>query len=873
MRASTALKRLERATTNREAREVIRLWRSSGGSNESLVEATIALAARAPDRARLVTKWWRVLLRDGDDEAQAFRLKSLLHRLNGRWQLAAESALEGARRASGRRGANSLRVGAVDALARAGRVKDAIRLGKTLIRQLEESGDFVQAARVRLNVGNALLWQDRYAEAEQMYREAGPILESERRQMEAAAAGLGLSACALFGGRPADALAAATDAQERFRSLGAHFHETLAEVNALQARSLLGEPDRAVRRLRELLPRLEALSPSDAARTEEFLGDAFLRLNLYTEARECFESALRRPEMLRMPLNRANCIYGIAQACLLLGDWSAAKSRFSRAYREYRTLGNKPWAAAAATGLAEVCLERERRDEARQWARTALRELRGRRSPRIEARASLVAARCTGSKQALRRADVLVRRYGLLDERWRIEAEYARATPRQALLRYRKMFDAILQARLLVSSHLAKAAFMRDKEEPLRNYLALLLRSDDPERIREALNIVVRSRSLTLIDEILSARGEALGQREQRRLDELRRRLAASANDSAGTRASSIGTPASLIREWAEMVSALDVGTVGRCRRAPARGAVLVETSDGAFTLRDGVAIRLGDASTDWARELEWLSFELLAPTVDDGASVDACMESLERMASLVSPALGAESVSPSGAFWRVPWQALSLIHSHQEPVVLYSPVFNADAGDERLPSRPRVAVWAGRADDLPFAEREIEALRAIYPRAIVFRTLAEVQQCLASGEFDLLHVVGHATASAENPMFSRLEFPEGPLFAVEIAGSGLRVDAVVLAACDTGRAPLWSQSEPDGLARAFLARGARWAIASQWSLDDRASLLFVSELHRTLKRGAPVAEALRAARKKARTKHEHPYYWAPMYLLGGYRA
>lgn len=873
MRASTALKRLERATTNREAREVIRLWRLSGGSNESLVEAAIALAARAPDRARLVTKWWRVLLRDGDDEAQAFRLKSLLHRLDGKWLLAAVTALEGARRAPGRRSANSLRVGAVDALARAGRVQDAIRLGTILIRQLEESGEIVQAARVRLNVGNALLWQDRYAEAEQMYRKAGPILEREGRRMEAAAAGLGLSACALFGGRPDDALVAATDAQEQFRSLGATFHQTLAEINALQARSLLGEPDKAVRRLREMLPRLEAISPSDAARTEEFLGDAFLRLNLHIEARDCFESALTRSETRRMPLNRANCRYGIAQASLLAGDLVAAKSHFAQAYREYRKLANRPWAAAAATGAAEACLEQGRLDEARQWARTALKELKGRRSPRIEARAHLVAARCTGARQPLLRADALVRKYGLIGERWRIEAEYARANSTQALRRYRKMFDAILRARLLVSSRLARAAFLRDKEQALREYLALLLRSDDPERIREALDVVVRSRSLTLIDEVLSARGEALRRRDRKRLDDLRRRLASSMNEAPGPRAAVAVTPSSLLREWAEVVSTLEVGAAARFRRSAVHAAVLVETSDGAFTLRDGVVKRLGDARTDWEKELDWLSFDLIAPMVDESASVGACLESLERFAGLVSPALGAVSLSPSGALWRVPWQALSLLQGHREPVVLYSPVFNARAGEQRLPPKPRVAIWAGRADGLPFAEREIEELRSLYPRAIVFRTLAEVAPALHSGEFDLIHVVGHATANADNPMFSRFEFPDGPLFAVEIAGSGLRVDAVVLAACDTGRAPLWSQSEPDGLARAFLARGAKWAIASQWALDDRAGVAFVSALHQVLRDGAPAAEALRSARTGTRRTHEHPYFWAPMYLLGGYRA
>lgn len=868
---STALKRLEQAKTTREARETLRRIRPQDAANEVLVEAVIAWAAKAPDRARRVAKWWRVLLRDGDEKAQALRLKSLLHRLDGKWDLAAESALEAAHQAKDRVMANALRIGAVDALARAGKVGEATRLGRRLIRRLEGSDNAVQAARVRLNLGNALLWQDRYPEAEKMYREAEPVLSQAGRDLEAAAAGLGLSACSLFGGNPAAALAAATRAQERFRALRASFHAALAEVNALQARSLLGEPDKAVRRLREILSDLEDVSPLDAARTEEFLGDAFLRLNLWQEARECFRSALRRAELRRMPLNRANCRYGIALSTLGAGDPATARRHFERAHLEYRDLGNRPWAAAAAAGVAEACLERKQLNEAKRWARTALRNIKGRHSPRIEARTNLTAARCTGSHQFLRRVDMLSRRYGLLDERWRIDAEYARANPQRALQRYRRMFQAILEARLLVSSRLARATFLRDKERAIREYLALLLERADANSVREALSVVVRSRSLTLIDEVLSAKGEALGKRERKRLDDLRRRLAATASDPPGTRSAVVATSPSLLRAWAETVSALALGTGKGVRRAQASAAVIVETARGAFALIEGAAAPLGDAQTDWARELDWLSFDLLAPTVDTQASAQMCTQSLAGFAERISPAAGARSVSPSGAFWRVPWQAFALLRGNPEPVVLHSPVFDGKAGERRLPRRPRVAIWAGRADDLPGVEREVDALLSVYPRARVLRTLAAVQQCLTGSEFDLLHVVGHATVNAENPMFSRIEFPDGPLFAVEVAGSELRVGAVVLAACDTGRAPLWSLSEPDGLARAFLACGARWAIASQWALDDTAGVLLTSTLHRELKRGSPVGEALRSARIKTRADRDHPYYWAPMFLLGGY--
>lgn len=866
-----ALRHLERAETSREVREVLRRVQPRHGVSEALVEAVIIRAAKTPERARRVARWWRVFLREGDDKAQAFRLKSLLHRLDGKWELAAESALEAARRAGRGARARRFQLGAVDALARAGKASDAVRLGRSLLRQLEQSGDIEQAARVRLNVGNALLWQDRYAEAEQMYREAEPVLSRAGRGLEAAAAGLGLSACFLFGGKPADALTAAMRARELFLSAGASFHALLAEVNALQARSLLGAPDQAMRRLREILAEFEESSPADAARTEEFLGDALLRLNLWSEAKECFESALRRPALRSMPLNQANCRFGVARACLYLGDHRAAVRHFTRAYRLYLDVNNVPWAAAAATGAAEAHLEKGEQGKATEWVRVALRLLRRRRSPRIESHANLVAVQCTRSRAALQQAQELVRRYALLDMRWRVEAAHAHLLPTHALRHYRKMFDAMLEARLLVSSKIARTAFFRDKEDAIKEYLAVLLKKASPKSIREALDVVTRSRSLTLIDEILSVGGGVIENKELRRLNDLRRRLSGSSGDTPGSRAVLAVPSAVSGQEWTEIVSTLSLRSSKPPKKMRANGTVVVETTLGAFAIVEERAMRLGREETAWAAELDWLSFDLLAPTVDREASVDDCLRALERFATLVSPALGTAAVSPSGPFWRVPWQALAALFDYCEPVVLHSPAFYADAASDRLPRNPRVAIWAGRSEDLPGVASEVAALRAIYPRAKVLWTLKEVQRCLCDEEFDLLHIVGHAMVCTENPMFSRLEFPDGPLFAVEIASSSLRVGGVVLAACDTGQAPLWSLSEPDGLARAFLACGARWAIASQWALDDVAGTLFTSVLHRELRNGGPAGEALRAARLETRRRYAHPYYWAPMFLLGGY--
>ena len=100
--------------------------------------------------------------------------------------------------------------------------------------------------------------------------------------------------------------------------------------------------------------------------------------------------------------------------------------------------------------------------------------------------------------------------------------------------------------------------------------------------------------------------------------------------------------------------------------------------------------------------------------------------------------------------------------------------------------------------------------------------------------------------------------------------------DWVVLSACHSGLAPSWSGEGALGMRRAFLLAGARSVIASQWALDDEATVDWMRTLYEVRARGESSAAAavqatcrrVLAARRRDR-EPTHPFYWAAFTASG----
>jgi CHAT domain-containing protein len=110
-------------------------------------------------------------------------------------------------------------------------------------------------------------------------------------------------------------------------------------------------------------------------------------------------------------------------------------------------------------------------------------------------------------------------------------------------------------------------------------------------------------------------------------------------------------------------------------------------------------------------------------------------------------------------------------------------------------------------------------------------------------------------------------------LNANDILKFDLDAETVILSACNSGRPNKLAGESLSALARAFFYAGSRSLLATHWSLDDAAAAQVVSDLLRDHRRNAAdgLARSLQAAQLAwlDSTGSAHPYYWAPIALIG----
>jgi hypothetical protein len=544
-----------------------------------------------------------------------------------------------------------------------------------------------------------------------------------------------------------------------------------------------------------------------------------------------------------------------------------------------------PWVASANTWRAKVLLAKGRVARAHGLAGSAAVEARSGRSHWHEAEALLTQAEAAlqggiDCASAITRANRLIRLNGYQSMRWRVPV--LRCKVRGVgwkLSLHRESFRAIIEDRVLVSSPTSKSAYLRDKRDAISAYLAELLVKPTPARIREAIAAVAESRSAALIDEMLSSEAIVLQPEQVARLEELRAELQSLQSESSqpGSRRAAVSHDriAGLQRRWIETTHRLLPSMQRELVNERSTAVVFARAGEHLYALKDHGATRLPISRDELERQLRWLRFELLAPMADRSTCAIPAMQAIRKLSSqIIEPwwdGAGASlALCPEDQFWQVPWTAcFESLGSASEPILALHPTLSK-ISDRPLDSASRAMIWIHRSQDLQYAEGEERSFLQCFPNAVVCRTATEAREAL-SEEVEVLHVICHAQHNVSNPMFSALLFGDGALYATEIARSGLRPGLVSLSACETGNVNVTLRDEPDGLARAFLARGAKTVIGSQWPLDDEAAALMYSTLFSKLTAGATIVDAMKSARCDVEEWNPHPYFWGALALFGGY--
>jgi CHAT domain-containing protein len=161
-------------------------------------------------------------------------------------------------------------------------------------------------------------------------------------------------------------------------------------------------------------------------------------------------------------------------------------------------------------------------------------------------------------------------------------------------------------------------------------------------------------------------------------------------------------------------------------------------------------------------------------------------------------------------------------------------------------------AVVVAAGPDLPGAAAEADLVAAIYhtkPLVGSFATVDAVTGAMTSA--GLAHLAAHGRVCAPNPLFSSLEFADGPLMVYDLERLERVPPTVVLAACDSGRHVVQAGDELLGLGATFLSHGAQHLIGSVVPVADIETTPLMVALHGLLAAGRAPADALATAQQR----------------------
>jgi tetratricopeptide (TPR) repeat protein len=231
-------------------------------------------------------------------------------------------------------------------------------------------------------------------------------------------------------------------------------------------------------------------------------------------------------------------------------------------------------------------------------------------------------------------------------------------------------------------------------------------------------------------------------------------------------------------------------------------------------------------------------------------AALEASGHRLEAI--LLGPAgrlLGAGPVVvvPPGRLHAVPW---ALLPALRDRVVSVAPSARAWLQARAVPPPDHQDPVFVRGPGLG-AGSEIPPLAAEYPHATVLGSgTATARRVLTALDgAGLAHIAAHGTFRADSPLFSSLRMDDGPLTVYDLERLRRAPYRVIFSSCDSGVLAPAGADELLGLAHTLAPLGTAGIVASVVPVNDQATATLMIALHRHLRGGTSLAEALRLAR------------------------
>ena len=239
------------------------------------------------------------------------------------------------------------------------------------------------------------------------------------------------------------------------------------------------------------------------------------------------------------------------------------------------------------------------------------------------------------------------------------------------------------------------------------------------------------------------------------------------------------------------------------------------------------------------------------------------------------------------GALCFTPWAAIvESIRIRTVPsLTSYQLISRVPEGDQKntgalLVGNPCLNELEKPPPDLPGAQKEVEMIASILnTRPLTGKEATKSEVIKQMSSVGLIHIAAHGSERtgeiALSPDFGwTFKFPQKKDFFLkmsDVQATNLRARLVVLSCCHSGRGRILKGEGVVGIARAFLAAGARSVLISLWAINDEATMVFMKCFYQHLKEGKTASAAVHQTMKSLRKseKFSEMRYWAPFQLIG----
>ena len=901
-----------------------------------------------PGQARQLAMLCTVLAEIADASAivpQATYLRAQTHAINGEF-LQAGDLIKSAREQYLSQGqvAAALRtnVGLIGVLAEVGQYQEAIDAGLSTLDTIEQDhpNDLTPinarmlSGLIHDNLGTCYKLIGNYDQALRSFSLAEALYQEAGMAEESATLAMSRGSILLNVGRGLEALTALQSAAAVFAGMDDKLLHAQCLNNLGNAHLFVGNYTQSLDTLREARRLLNTLdAEADQMILRGLMADAYMGLNLYTEAIAEYRAANEGLEKMGMAYQRGWVLWGLGAALTAQSQWEEAEVVLSQAATLFQEAHNNQLLSGVLLEQAALLAARNERGMAVQLAYQAYQlvdneELPVQRVYALLRLADLVLPDTALAESLLLDAQQLISAIALPHLRYRLRQRLGHL---YLLLGRDKEAEPLLEAAVMeieqirgnLTQETLRASFLRDKLAAYEDLAQLYLARGDEASLQKALHVTEQAKSRTLADLLIGLVETKLSTDTEpetfQRLQTLRAELNATYNQALrggqegeravrwnelNERATSLENEINRLR--LELAGSSDSSTAAQDlsfdtlrAQLPPDLTLLAYHILGdellVFVYQNGnlrVKRHLADVTTmqKLVQELglEWRRFQA------DDSFVSRHIEHLEQSAQqvlhelydlLITPIAtwlrASESVTPRlgivphGLLHQVPFQALFdgqryLIDCFE---MVYAPSATLLAYYQQpKPLRNNKTVVFGVSDPLiPHIIAEAHAVARHRPQAELY---LDEQATLATFREQalscgILHLACHGLFRGDNSMFSSLQLSDAWLTAADVMELDLTDTFVTLSACESGRSNELRGDEILGLTRAFLGAGARALIVSLWLIEDESSATLMSLLYEQLAEGADYSTALRAAQLTLKKELPHPYYWAPFIAVG----